>query len=152
MPSGPGKEQGGCHGVTSSNYLIPQDEPAPGRRLRRTVGPKSGRESDKTGTALGGPMEPRREEPGYDWPTVTTRPIEARTLPTRTHSVSGPTFTTALPVLCTCQAISQPFSSVHAIAFMSWRTTCSNVWQSQLCRMVIHGGAAADWTSSTSST
>ena len=35
----------------------------------------------------------------YDCTTVTTSPIEARTFPTRTHSGSGPTFTTALPVL-----------------------------------------------------
>src|SRR5207247_2073754 len=85
------------------------------------------------------------------WTTVTTRPIEARMLPTRTHSGSGPTFTTALPVLCTCQAISHPLSSLQAMAFCSAFTTCSKVWQSQLCRTVIHGGATSlSVTSSTS--
>ena len=44
-------------------------------------------------------------------------------LPTRTHSASGPTFTTARPVLWTCQAIFQPSSSLHAIAFWSCFTT-----------------------------
>src|SRR2546425_6337768 len=75
------------------------------------------------------------------WTTVTTRPIEARTLPTRTHSASGPILTTALPVFWTCQAISQPSASLQAIAFWSCFTTCSKVGQSQLCRIVIHGGA-----------
>ena len=36
-------------------------------------------------------------------------------LPTRTHSDSGATFTTALPVLCTCQAIAQPSPSLQAM-------------------------------------
>ncbi len=40
-----------------------------------------------------------RGAPGQDWTTVTMRPMEARMLPTRTHSASGATFTTALPVL-----------------------------------------------------
>ena len=59
--------------------------------------------------------------------TVTTRPIAARMFPTRTHSVSAPTFTTACPELCTSHAISQPRSSEQAIAFMSCCTTCSKV-------------------------
>src|SRR4029453_6202954 len=84
--------------------------------------------------------------------TVTTRPMTASTFPTRTHSVSGPTFTTAFPRLWTSQASSQPRSSVQAIAFMSCCTTCSNVWQSQLWRMVIHGGARAPSVRSTCST
>ncbi len=62
-----------------------------------------------------------------DWVTVTTRPIDARTLPTRTHSVSAPTFTTALPLLWTCHASSQPRSSEQAMAFMSCFTTSSKV-------------------------
>src|ERR1700675_3914197 len=87
----------------------------------------------------------------YDCTTVTTRPIEARMVPTRTHSVSGAILTTALPVLWTCQASSQPSASLHAMAFWSWRTTCSKVWHSQLCRTVIHGGATASSTTSSTS-
>src|SRR5262249_35632995 len=78
--------------------------------------------------------------------------MAARMFPTRTHSVSGATLTTALPVLWTCQASSQPRSSEQAMAFMSCRTTSSNVWQSQLWRMVIHGGATATSVASRSST
>src|SRR5262245_9909 len=78
--------------------------------------------------------------------------MDARIPPTRTHSGSGPTFTTPLPVLWTCHAISHALSSVHAIALMSCRTTCSKVWQSQLCRIVIQGGASAVSTASRSPT
>src|SRR5439155_718889 len=53
--------------------------------------------------------------------------VAARMLPTRTHSFSGPIFTTALPVLWTCQAISQPLDSLQAMAFCSCFTTCSKV-------------------------
>ena len=74
---------------------------------------------------------------------ILAAPIDARMLPTRTHSDSGPTFTTALPLLWTCQAISQPSASLQAIAFCSCFTTCSKVWQSQLCRTVIQGGATS---------
>jgi len=63
----------------------------------------------------------------HDCTTVTTRPIAARMLPTRTHSVSEPTLTTALPVLWTCQASSQPLASLQPIAFWSCFTTCSKV-------------------------
>src|SRR2546426_8469047 len=73
---------------------------------------------------------PRRQRAGqraHDWMTGTTRPIAARMVPTRTHSFSGPIFTTALPVLCTCQAISQPSLSLQAIAFCNCFTTCSKV-------------------------
>src|SRR4029453_17516457 len=84
----------------------------------------------------------------HDCTTVTISPIDARMLPTRTHSVSAPTLTTALPVLWTCQASSQPLASLQAIAFWSCFTTCSKVWQSQLWRMVIQGGATASWSTS----
>jgi hypothetical protein len=73
-------------------------------------------------------------------------------LPTRTHSVSAPTLTTARPVLCTSHASSHPRSSEQPMAFMSCRTTCSKVWQSQLWSTVIHGGATATSVASTSST
>src|SRR5207245_4874145 len=106
---------------------------------------------------LGGQRAPEREPTvghgravAHDCTTVTIRPIEARTLPTRTHSTSAPTLTTALPVLCTCQASSQPLASLQPIAFWSCFTTCSKVWQSQLWRMVIHGGATAVCSSVTS--
>src|SRR6266581_3448925 len=56
---------------------------------------------------------------GYDCVTVTMRPMAARMLPTRTHSASGATLTTALPVLWTCHASSQPRSSEQPMAFMS---------------------------------
>src|SRR5262249_18814852 len=90
------------------------------------------------GDELGGQRAPERHAPvsrraaAHDCTTVTTRPIDARMLPTRTHSVSAPTLTTARPVLCTCQASSQPLASLQPIAFWSCFTTCSNVWQSQL--------------------
>src|SRR6185312_2172668 len=93
---------------------------------------------------LAGQYHPERDAVArHDCTTVTTSPMDARMLPTRTHSASGPTFTTALPVLWTCQAISQPSASLQAMAFCSCFTTCSNVWQSQLCRMVIQGGATS---------
>src|SRR6266850_5237781 len=85
------------------------------------------------GEKLGGQGTPESDAPvggsragAHDCTTVTTRPIDARMLPTRTHSVSAPTLTTALPVLCTCQASSQPLASLQPIAFWSCFTTCSN--------------------------
>src|SRR5258705_11099395 len=78
--------------------------------------------------------------------------MAARMLPTRTHSVSAPTLTTARPELCTSHASSQPRSSEQAMAFMSCCTTCSKVWQSQLWGTVIHGGARASSVRSTCST
>src|SRR5207245_6848798 len=118
------------------------------RRARRVGGGEGSQGAARAGRE--GPAQDRRSEPAprgadpaerladdgaeglmlgarYDWTTVTTRPIAARMLPTRTHSFSGPIFTTALPVLWTCQAISQPLDSLQAMAFWSCFTTCSKV-------------------------
>src|SRR5688572_3991632 len=140
-------EQGGCHWQPRRKWWIL------GCGTRRRVerdGPIPTIDTTKSGAGNRNRRRAVAARRRYDWTTVTINPMEARMPPTRTHSASGATFTTALPVLWTCQAISQPFSSVHAIAFMSWRTTCSKVWQSQLWRIVIQGGASSVWAASRS--
>src|SRR5262249_59859319 len=113
---------------------VPLDVPAESPRADDL----GGQRTPERGTTVG-----KGRRGAHDWTTVTTRPIDARMLPTRTHSDTAPTLTTARPVLWTCQASSQPLASLQPIAFCSCFTTCSNVWQSQLCRIVIHGGGAA---------
>src|SRR5262245_1635112 len=75
-------------------------------------------------TELGGYRAPQRDPAigkrrvgAHDCTTVTISPIDARMFPTRTHSVSAPTLTIALPLLWTCQASSQPLASLQPIAF-----------------------------------
>ena len=100
--------RGGIKTVVTVRYESPRG-PGP---ARRSEGPRQPRRRRTAGHLAEERADARGRQPArlYDSATVTRSPISARMRPTRSHSVFGPTRTTALPSLWTRPAIAIPSS------------------------------------------